>query len=106
VTARLPGETPDEPFVDTEGGILIYLHAQPGAKRDAILGLQSGRLKVAVVQPPHDGRANQAIVALLAKQLKVAKSNCAIRRGQNSRLKLVYVAGLTRSEALLRIGPI
>ena len=83
---------------------MIHVHAQPGAKRNAIAGEQSGRLKVAVVQPANDGKANQAIIALLAKQLKVAKSGCAIRRGQNSRLKLIYVAGLSRHEALFRLG--
>ena len=51
-----------------EGAVLPVL-AQPGAKRNAILGERAGALRVAVTAPPEKGKANEAIQSLLAEHL-------------------------------------
>jgi len=53
-------------------------------------------LKVRVRVAPEDGKANAALVALLAKTLRVAKSQVSIAAGATSRLKMVDVSGDAR----------
>ena len=43
-------------------GATLAVRAQPGARKNAVLGEQAGALKVAVTAPPEDGRANAALV--------------------------------------------
>jgi len=80
----------------------------PKAGRDAIDGWMSdaaGRpvLKARVAAPPTDGKANAALVALLAQTLKLKQSNVRIVSGASSRTKLVEADG---DEALLaRLAP-
>ncbi len=50
-------------------------------------------LRMAVTEPPEDGRANQALCTLLAEALGVLSSARRIIRGANARDKLVHVAG-------------
>ncbi len=52
--------------------------------------------KAQVTAPPEDGKANAALVKLLAKKLGVAKSRIAIARGATSRRKILHVAGDSR----------
>jgi hypothetical protein len=50
-------------------------------------------LKVRVTAPPEDGRANAAIVALIAKAMGLAKSYVTITRGHKNRTKIIRVEG-------------
>jgi uncharacterized protein (TIGR00251 family) len=50
-------------------------------------------LKISVTAPPADGRANDALVQLLAKEWRVAKRDVAIVAGQKSRDKIVQIGG-------------
>ncbi|WP_459895951.1 DUF167 domain-containing protein [Desulfurobacterium crinifex] len=55
--------------------------------------MEEGRLKIKVTVPPEGGKANQKVVELLSKALKVPKSNIEIVRGETSRIKLVRIEG-------------
>lgn len=57
-------------------------------------------LKVRVTAPPIEGRANEALIAFLAKRLKLPKSRLSLLAGDTSRLKQIEVEGL--DEAALR----
>ena len=80
------------------GGLLLSVRLTPRAGRDSIDGigaLSDGRA-VAMVRVralPAKGEANAALVALLAKRLRVAKSAVTIVVGQGARLKQVRIAG-------------
>lgn len=50
-------------------------------------------LKVAVSAPPEDGKANAALIELLARALKVPRGAVSIAAGAASRRKLVDIAG-------------
>ena len=50
-------------------GAVLAVRASPGAKRDEIRGEHDGALKVAVIQAPEKGKANQAVIELLAERL-------------------------------------
>jgi uncharacterized protein len=76
-------------------GATLALRVQPKAKRNAILGEQAGALKVSVTAPPEDGRANEAVLALLREELKLQRSQLVLLSGQTNRNKVVLVRGVT-----------
>lgn len=88
---------------ENESESLLGVHAQPGAKREEIVGEYNHMLKVAVTQKPTDGKANIAVVGLLSKVLRVAKTNIEIRSGHKARQKRVAIKGLSRGELLDRL---
>lgn len=81
----------------------IRVRVQPGAKKDEIVGFQEGILRVKVSAPPVEGRANTALIAFLAKQLGVRKSNVTIVTGQTSRDKLVEIIDLDDAQVRGRL---
>ena len=71
---------------------------QPRASRDQVVGYREGVLQLRVTAPPDKGRANAAVVSMLAQALGVAKSRVSIVRGQTSRNKVVTVESLSPEE--------
>ncbi|OYV31857.1 MAG: hypothetical protein B7Z81_13490 [Acidocella sp. 20-61-6] len=93
--------TPQCWFV-TADGIILAVKAQPGAKRTAVgaiiesapaPGWPPGRLKVAVSAPPEDGRANEAILAALAKYFQIKPAAITLETGSISRDKKFRLIG-------------
>ena len=56
-------------------GVVIRVKARPGACRNAFAGLHDGALRIDVTAAPEKGKANDAIIALLAKTFGIAKSS-------------------------------
>lgn len=82
----------------------IRVRVRPGARRESLVGFrEDGVLKLDVTAPPEAGRANQAVVTLLAEALGVAKSRVAVARGLSSRDKWVTVEELGDDEVLRRL---
>ncbi len=79
-------------------GASFPVRAQPGAKRNALLGERSGALRVSLTAPPDQGRANDALRAFLAESLGVRGSRIALLTGQTSRNKRILVSGLNVTE--------
>lgn len=83
----------------TPNGVTLAVRAQPGAKRTAIAGTygegSSAQLKIAVHAPPVEGRANEALIAFLAKTLGLPKSAIQILSGESSRSKVFQLGGVT-----------
>ena len=73
-------------------GVLLQVSATPNAKRTEVDGLHDGALRVRLAAPPIDGRANEALVAWLAKSLGVPKRDVEVLRGESSRRKQVAIA--------------
>lgn len=78
----------------------LKLKVAPGSKRNAVGGWMGDTLKLQVQAPPEKGRANEAVVALLAAKLGCPKSAVQVVAGMTSRSKTVVVEGW--SEADLR----
>src|SRR6516162_5131691 len=76
-------------------GATLAVRAQPGAKRNAVLGEQAGALKIAVTAPPEDGRANAALVEVLRDWLGLKRSQVELASGQTNRNKTFLIRGLT-----------
>jgi uncharacterized protein len=88
---------------DTSEGAGFAVKVHPRAKRDAITGEIDGALKLALTAPPVEGKANEACIEFLAKLLKVPRSSITIAAGQNSRNKVIRVAGLSAVEVRKRL---
>jgi uncharacterized protein (TIGR00251 family) len=80
------------------GGCLLAVRAQPGARKNAVLGEHSGSLKVAVTAPPEDGRANEALVEVLRNWLGLKRSQVELASGPTNRNKQFLIRGLTPDE--------
>lgn len=92
--------------MDSPNGCTISVRVQPRASRDRVLGFRDGTLRVSVTAPPHDGKANAALLELLAERLGVAKSRLSILQGHTARDKVVAVKGMAAGEVLQRLdGP-
>jgi uncharacterized protein (TIGR00251 family) len=86
------------PWRATAGGVLLDLRVTPKSGRDAIDGIEQlsdGRhvLKVRVRALPTEGEANEAVIALVAKSIKIPKSNLVLERGAAARVKTLRIAG-------------
>ncbi len=86
----------------TGDGVRIALRLTPKASRNRIGPMArdadgAAAFKAQVTAPPEDGKANAALIKLLAKKLGVAKSRISIARGATSRRKLLHVAGDSRA---------
>lgn len=82
--------------------MMLNVRVAPRSSRDRIAGFMAdGALKVNVTAPAVENRANEALVVLLARELKVPRSGIRIRQGQGSRRKLVEIAGVDAADLLL-----
>jgi uncharacterized protein (TIGR00251 family) len=76
-----------------EGGVRFEVQVAPRASREAVLGAHDGALKIALTAPPVDGEANAALIAFLAKKLRVSKRDVSITAGATSKRKTLEVRG-------------
>ena len=86
------------PFRPGKDCLLVDLRLQPGASRakvDGLATLDDGAtvLKLRVTEPPEDGKANAALIKLLAKAWKLPKSSLSLVAGHSDRRKTLAVAG-------------
>jgi uncharacterized protein len=82
----------------------VTLRVSPGASRSAIVGRHGAAWKVRVAAPPEGGRANDALVRLLADTLDVPAADVAIVSGHGSRDKTISLAGLDADELERRLA--
>ncbi|QDU22799.1 hypothetical protein ETAA1_47870 [Urbifossiella limnaea] len=76
----------------------MSIRAQPGARKNAVVGEHGGALKVAVTAPPEDGRANAAIVELLRDWIGLKRSEIELATGPTNRNKQVLIRGRSPEE--------
>ena len=83
----------DPAFLRRTGtGVTIELRAQPRARRIA-LDCRDGALKASVTAPAEDGKANDAVIELLAATWRLPKSAFAVVRGTTARDKVLSISG-------------
>jgi hypothetical protein len=86
------------PFAAVHDGLLLAIRTTPKASSNRIIGvIDDGHggcaLKVAVTAAPEDGRANAAVVRLLARELGLKPREFAIVQGEAKRSKVVALTG-------------
>jgi uncharacterized protein (TIGR00251 family) len=89
--------------IEAEGTVLVRLHVQPGAGRSAVVGRHGDALKVRVASPPTGGRANEAVLELLAGALGVKATELELVSGASSRSKRVRVSGVEPDDVRKRL---
>ena len=69
----------------------ISVTVKPSSKSPSVTQLTESEFRVAVREPAQDGKANRALIELLADHFRIAKSTIKIVRGLHSRHKLIEV---------------
>jgi uncharacterized protein (TIGR00251 family) len=84
----------------------VRVRLQPRARRNEIVGEREGVLVVRVTAPPVEGKANDALCRLIAKEAGVVASRVKVVRGASSRNKVVRVHGVESAvlRRALRLG--
>ena len=84
---------------ETAAGVLLSVRAMPGSSRDKVLGIHANALKIAVCAPSIEGKANKALIRILAKKLGVKRSCVNLYSGKTSRNKCFLLENLGKKEA-------
>jgi uncharacterized protein len=71
---------------------LLVVKATPKAARDEIVGIRNGALLVKVTAAPEKGKANTAVITLLAKSMAEQKSAFELLSGETDRHKIFHIA--------------
>jgi uncharacterized protein len=85
-------------FEETSDGILLRVKSRAGGAKNAITSQHDGMLKVSVTQAPEKGKANKAIVKLLANSWGLQKSQITLIAGPSSPQKKFLLSGIPLSE--------
>lgn len=82
----------------------VHLRVSPRAARPGIVGRHADGWKVRVSPAPENGRANDAVIALLAEALALPAGKLELVGGKSSRDKVVAVAGLSETTVDRRLA--
>jgi uncharacterized protein (TIGR00251 family) len=82
----------------------LRIRVSPGAKTTELVGRHGDGWKVRVAAPPERGRANEALLDLLANRLRVTPAELTVVAGRSSRDKVVELRGIEAGEAARRLG--
>jgi len=82
----------------------LRLRVSPGAQRTELAGRYADGWKVRVTAAPERGRANEAVVGLLARRLGIDKTAVSVVSGHAARDKVVELRGVGRLEAERRLA--
>lgn len=90
-----------------DGAVRLAVRVQPGARQAGLRGLHGEAVRVAVAAPAQDGRANEAVVTLVAELCGVPRRAVTIVAGHGSRSKVVEIAAPRQAviDALQRAVP-
>jgi len=86
-------------------GTILSVRAHAGARRNEVRGEQEGMLKVSVTRAPEKGKANKAILELIARRLGLRKSQIELVSGETSPQKRFLVRDVAAEELARRIEP-
>jgi uncharacterized protein len=81
----------------------LRVHIVPNAKRNKIVGEHGTAIKIKLLAPAVEGKANAALRSFLAEELKLPERNIVLERGQKSRDKLIRIEGLSEEDARRRL---
>jgi uncharacterized protein len=90
---------------DIADGCTLSVRVHPGARKNAISGVHAGAIKIALTTPPTDGRANEALIALLAEHLRLPRARITLLTGATSRAKLLRITGKSAAEVQTALSP-
>jgi uncharacterized protein (TIGR00251 family) len=90
---------------DVADGCTVSVRVQPGAKKDAVMGLHGGAVKIALSAPPVDGKANEALIAFVAEKVGLPRARVSLVSGAANRSKVLRVTGKSAAEVRAALLP-
>ena len=81
----------------------LRLRVTPGADRAGVVGRHGAGWKISVAAPPERGRANEAVVRLIAESLSLPRDRVAVVSGHTARDKVVEITGISAEESERRL---
>lgn len=78
-------------ITENQDSIIFNVRVIPRSSKSEIVGEHDGDLKVKLSSPPVDGKANNELIKILSKELKVVKSNIEIITGETSKTKQIKI---------------
>ncbi len=85
-------------------GVVVLVRAQPGSRKEGVLGQHGDRLKVAVHAAAEKGKANLALTEVLAEALGVKRRQLSLLSGETSQEKVFLVTGVRVEELKQRLA--
>lgn len=80
--------------------VRVSVWVRPNARQNEVIAFRDGVLQVRIAAPPLEGKANRALIILLADVLGVSKSSLAIEKGVAGRKKVVSITGCTEDRVV------
>ena len=71
--------------------IILHVQVQARASTDAVVGVIGDYLKIRITAPPVEGRANEHLIAYLAKLFGVPKNSVVLERGESAKHKVLRI---------------
>jgi uncharacterized protein (TIGR00251 family) len=90
---------------DLPDGCTLAVRVHPGARKNGITGTHAAAIKISLTTPPADGRANEALIALLADLLHLPRTRISLLNGAASRTKLLRITGKSAAEVQATLLP-
>lgn len=91
---------------ETSKGLLLCIKVVPKAARNQISGWEGEELKVRLNAVPEKGKANETLIAFLAKQLGLSQSQVQLASGETNRHKRLLITGISLQECEKRLAKI
>lgn len=87
----------DKIFKNADNGLIVRLKIIPNSSKNELIFENNG-LKVKITAQPIENKANKALIEFLAKNLKIAKSNINILKGELNKEKTLLIQGVREEE--------
>lgn len=91
-------------FKNTEKGLFVRLKIIPNSSRNEIIW-DGENLKIKITAQPVENKANKALIEFLSKQLKTAKSNIQIIKGETSKEKTLLIQDIDEENFYSKLNP-
>ena len=82
----------------------IVCKIHPNSSKESIEGIRDDHLIIRLCAPPVEGKANKALIKLISKRLRIAKSKISIEQGEKGRVKVLSLEGISPDEVLSRLN--
>jgi uncharacterized protein (TIGR00251 family) len=85
--------------------LLLHIKVIPNSSQTKIAGPLGNDLKIKLAAPPESGKANAALITLLAKTLQIPEKQITLLTGQTSPRKTLQIQNLSKQQALSLLTP-
>ncbi len=83
---------------------IFKVYLQPKSSKNEIIGPFRDGIKIKVTAPPVEGKANEALIRFLAKELGISMSSIEIVKGRRSREKTVRISEILDEGLMKKLG--